>query len=150
MYAVKVNSNGALVWEESFGDGSGSQWGEAICVTSDGNYVIAGQTESTDSGNLDVWILKIEDPFQGIEQAEVTAVFGVFPNPATSEVVIYPELAQGTPVRIYDISSRCVIETESGNDSGSIDISSLPPGMYIMSAITGTSCSSSQFVVLEK
>ena len=65
-WVVKVDIDGNLVWEQSFG-GSGIEESYAIAVTKDNNYVIAGKTFSYDKdvtqnkGDSDVWIIKIDD-----------------------------------------------------------------------------------------
>jgi len=63
-WLVKIDANGVLVWEKSFG---GSEIDEAygITATEDGNYVVVGDTRSTDvdvsqnSGSADLWLIKI-------------------------------------------------------------------------------------------
>ncbi len=63
-WAVKVNVNGDMVWEKSYG---GSQIDEArsIVKTFDGNYLIVGNSRSNDGdisnpkGAADVWLIKI-------------------------------------------------------------------------------------------
>jgi hypothetical protein len=63
-WITKIASNGRLIWEKSFG---GSEIDEArgIAATNDGNFIIVGDTRSSDknvsinNGAADVWILKI-------------------------------------------------------------------------------------------
>ncbi|WP_298340247.1 hypothetical protein [uncultured Algibacter sp.] len=63
-WVVKISETGKLVWEKSFG---GSQLDEAwaITKTSEGNYIIVGDTRSNDldvstnHGNADLWCIKI-------------------------------------------------------------------------------------------
>lgn len=65
-WAVKVDVNGNQVWEKSFG---GSQIDEArsITKTSDGNYLIVGESRSNDTditnskGAADIWLIKISE-----------------------------------------------------------------------------------------
>lgn len=65
-WIVKIDTNGNQVWEKSFG---GSQIDEArsITKTSDGNYLITGETRSNDKdvtsskGAADIWLIKISD-----------------------------------------------------------------------------------------
>lgn len=65
-WAVKINKNGAFVWESSFG-GTGIDQAQDIVATTDGGYVIAGNTFSEDTqvtknnGQSDVWLIKIDD-----------------------------------------------------------------------------------------
>jgi len=63
-WVIKISSDGTLVWEKSFG---GSEIDEARAISSshDGNFIVVGDTRSSDSdiavnnGAADVWILKI-------------------------------------------------------------------------------------------
>lgn len=56
----------------------------------------------------------------------------VFPNPATLDITIQlPEEINNAPIVIYDIHGKIVHqETVSGNNSISVDVSSLPVGFY--------------------
>lgn len=63
-WIVKMNSYGTLEWQKSLG-GSGDDQANSICVASDGGYVIAGSTTSTNGditlnkGYADYWIVKL-------------------------------------------------------------------------------------------
>jgi len=64
-WAVKVNSEGTLVWQKSFG-GSETDVAYAIAATGNGKYVIVGDTRSNDKditdakGNADLWAIQID------------------------------------------------------------------------------------------
>lgn len=63
-WVLKITSEGSLLWERSFG-GSEIDEGRAITSTNDGNFIIVGDTRSTDKdvsnnhGAADVWIIKM-------------------------------------------------------------------------------------------
>ncbi|MEO1010350.1 MAG: hypothetical protein AAFX53_03535 [Bacteroidota bacterium] len=65
-WVVKVNAQGQLLWERSYG-GTGIEIAQDIAKTADGNYVVAGHTFSTDTditqnhGESDIWLIKISD-----------------------------------------------------------------------------------------
>ena len=65
-WVVKVDKNGTMVWESSFG-GTGIDQAQDILATTDGGYVIVGSTFSSDTqvtknnGQSDVWLIKIDD-----------------------------------------------------------------------------------------
>jgi hypothetical protein len=73
IWAVKLNANGTKQWSRCYG---GSNWEDlSTCIqTSDGGYMIAGQTDSYDgdvsgqhnSATSDVWLVKIDS--QGVIQ----------------------------------------------------------------------------------
>ena len=63
-WIIKISESGDLVWEKSFG-GSQIDEARAIIKTDDGNYIIAGDTRSSDNdisqnkGAADLWLIKI-------------------------------------------------------------------------------------------
>ena len=71
IWAVKVNLNGDLIWQKNFG-GSSIEIGYGIDKTLDGNYILAGDTRSSDAdiqnfrGNTDYWLIKFDDSGQMI------------------------------------------------------------------------------------
>ncbi|MFT4943102.1 MAG: hypothetical protein ACI8RH_000840 [Flavobacteriales bacterium] len=62
-WVVRVTANGDKVWTKSFG-GSEIDQGYGITNTPDGNYIMVGDTRSTDgdvtslNGNADAWVVK--------------------------------------------------------------------------------------------
>jgi len=65
-WVIKLNTQGELVWENSFG-GSEIDQSRAIVKTDDNAYIIAGNSFSTDGdisqsyGGSDFWLIKIND-----------------------------------------------------------------------------------------
>jgi len=63
-WAIKLDDYGNIQWEKSFG-GSKDDMATAVVQTSDGGYIIVGETASTDgdvtelNGNIDFWVLKL-------------------------------------------------------------------------------------------
>ncbi|HRG83210.1 MAG TPA: hypothetical protein PLO99_11910, partial [Chitinophagaceae bacterium] len=65
LWVVKLNRCGSIEWEKSFG-GSNYESGRDIVQTSDGGYLVVGETNSTDGGVIsgyggtkDIWVLKL-------------------------------------------------------------------------------------------
>ena len=65
-WAVRIDSSGGLVWEQSYG-GSEIDIAYAATKTPDGGYILIGDSRSDDldvtdpKGNADVWLVKIDD-----------------------------------------------------------------------------------------
>ncbi|MCX2682066.1 T9SS type A sorting domain-containing protein [Galbibacter sp. EGI 63066] len=66
VWVVKLNSNGTIAWEQTYG-GSGADYVHSISPTGDGGYILAGFTSSNNGditsgnqGSLDVWVVKLE------------------------------------------------------------------------------------------
>ena len=64
VWLIKYNGQGEIDWEKCYG-GSGTDIGHDLEFTSDGGYVIAGETSSNDgditgnNGSSDLWLLKL-------------------------------------------------------------------------------------------
>ncbi|MCK4415998.1 MAG: hypothetical protein KAU84_02490, partial [Thermoplasmatales archaeon] len=59
---IKTDKNGILEWAQTFGD-EGYDELQSVCVTSDGDYIVAGDLDSTETsgaGLVDAWLIKIK------------------------------------------------------------------------------------------
>jgi hypothetical protein len=57
--AFKLNAVGSIVWQKTYG-GSDDEDTNGIVATSDGGYLVAGETLSFGTGSEDLWILKMD------------------------------------------------------------------------------------------
>ncbi len=57
IFLVKTATNGDLVWSKTYG-GVGMDFANYVQQTSDGGYIITGQTNSTGAGATDVFLIK--------------------------------------------------------------------------------------------
>ena len=64
-WLIKINEGGELIWEKTYG-GSGFDSANSVKQTSDGGYLIAGNSRSSDqdlienSGENDMWVIKTD------------------------------------------------------------------------------------------
>ena len=56
---LKLENDGRVSWQKTFG-GSGFDRAHSIRQISGGGYIVAGITQSFDSGNDDIWVLKLD------------------------------------------------------------------------------------------
>ncbi len=65
VWITKLDALGALTWQMALG-GSAADLGRSIAATSDGGYIITGQTSSNDGdvtgahGQIDIWVVKLD------------------------------------------------------------------------------------------
>jgi hypothetical protein len=57
-WVLKINYDGALVWQKTYG-GTGYDVAESIQQTNDGGYIVIGETSSAGAGGDDFWVLKL-------------------------------------------------------------------------------------------
>lgn len=60
VYVLKVDQKGNLLWSVNYG-GSGDEHGNAVIKSSDGSYVIAGDTTTFTNGGSDYYLLKVKE-----------------------------------------------------------------------------------------
>ena len=58
IWVLKLNTDGSIAWQSTYG-GSSVDEATTIQQTSDGGYIVAGDTMSFGAGNLDLWVLKL-------------------------------------------------------------------------------------------
>ncbi len=59
VYLVKTDVGGQVTWSRTYG-GAGRDYGYAVCETSDGNFVFTGFTKSFGTGDMDVYLVKVD------------------------------------------------------------------------------------------
>ncbi len=59
VWVLKLDANGHVQWQKTYGGGN-YEGGWAIQQTSDGGYIVLGQTATFGIGALDVWVLKLD------------------------------------------------------------------------------------------
>lgn len=59
IYLIKTNDQGKLQWEQTLG-GKKYESGVQVLETKDGGYLLAGQTNSTETGDFDIYLAKVD------------------------------------------------------------------------------------------
>lgn len=140
-WVVKLTEEGSLQWQKTLG-GIGGDWANSIHQTSDGGYIVAGYTTSNDGdvsgfhGIQDYWVVKLSPESVGVGQTPSTmGQLEMFPSPAAGSIFIKTD-SEGLAlsVLITDLLGR-ELSRQRVLSGGSIDISALPKGLYLLTAI---------------
>jgi len=59
-WLIKLDSQGSIIWDRTFG-GSDNDSAWSLIQTSDGGYALAGSTSSKGAGEFDAWVIKIDE-----------------------------------------------------------------------------------------
>jgi hypothetical protein len=81
---VKINSNLETEWEKYYEAGTGQDLGRSIRKSSDGGYMIAGQTTSKGMGGFDAYVIKLKSDYT----PEWDATYGTFLNQDAVDIVV--------------------------------------------------------------
>ena len=60
IFAIKIDSQGKIMWERTFG-GNDDDFADPLIQTTDGGYIIGGHTYSKGAGNADAWLIKLDN-----------------------------------------------------------------------------------------
>ncbi|MBK8586568.1 MAG: T9SS type A sorting domain-containing protein [Bacteroidetes bacterium] len=59
MYLIKLNASGDTMWTRTYG-GNGYEWGSYVAQTTDGGYILTGQTPAFGAGGFDAYLVKTD------------------------------------------------------------------------------------------
>ena len=68
--------------------------------------------------------------FTGINSIENNFQFSIYPNPASSELIVSSPLFIGSVISITDVLGREILQTTNTQTSNKINISNIPSGIY--------------------
>lgn len=155
-WIVKLDGSGALVWEQSYG-GSNADVAWPMQSTSDGGYLVAGWSSSTNGdvsgnhGDKDFWVVKLAPDVTGIGEHAGLGNLSLFPNPTTGWVTLQLDKPHShSDIRITDLSGRLVktIPVDNMcNPSFQMDVAN---GVYFVQVQAGNGKSGMAKVVVYK
>ena len=143
-WVVKINEEGELVWQQTYGGSLGDEC-FAIANTADNGYVLTGYTWSNDgdatgtilNGSNELWVLKLSPEPSTPTNTPLTTQITLYPNPAHNAITLQaPSAGTTLNVTIYDLLGRTLLREEIPN-GGQLNIAALQKGVYFVSAEDG-------------
>jgi hypothetical protein len=140
-WVVKLHGNGILLWQKCLG-GSGHDEAYSILQTSNGGYIVAGYSESTDGdvtghhGFRDSWVVKLGSSTGTEDPGDMVAGLTIYPNPAGREVrlAIQGRAFKMQCASVTDMLGRTVLNFGPNPLNQKLDVSTLPNGLYTVTA----------------
>lgn len=151
-WIVKINSVGIIEWQNNIG-GDGGDVPRSIIQSSDGSYLIAGNSVSNISGDKtensrgeqDYWIIKHAGTL-GLEENSFTNTITLYPNPAKNTLQLNTQDKTIDQVNIYTMAGSKVLQLDVGTVSPTVDVSNLASGVYYVQLYSGKNVALKKFV----
>lgn len=138
-WVLKINSSGVLQWETSLG-GSQDDYGNCVQQTSDGGYIITGDSPSIDgqvTGNHgldDMWTVKLSNS-TGISNHDGSSDIQVYPCPAQNELYVKSDLKIFN-ISVFELNDQQIkVPIHQVGTLFVLDVSSIPSGIYFLYCI---------------
>lgn len=135
VFIVKANVNGDTLWTKIF-SGTDHEDAKSIQQTSDGGFIIAGNTASpelTGLNSYDIYLIKIMDSTVIASSEELNDVNNhhFYPNPANDVFIINSETElRNAVMTIYDVNGKIVKKLKVTGNKISVSRETLINGFY--------------------
>jgi hypothetical protein len=147
-WVIKLGTSGTIQWQKTIG-GSDYDYLRSIQQTTDGGYVLGGNSYSGISGDKteysqgldDYWVLKLEGSGVGIITPLTTntmSAMSIFPNPANATATIDAQLTMAGEVTVHvnDIQGKLIsstdVVTQSTHFNHTLSLHGMANGIYLV------------------
>lgn len=136
---VKGFRNGSEVASTTFDGYSATFTPMTIVLNSNFNnidevrfYITSGGYVGNQSAtNHSINSIKVSTPVLGIDDFDLSSKFGIYPNPATNQVIIDVKELDNANLEISDVNGRKLLTQKLNKTSNTVKIDHLTSGMYL-------------------
>ncbi len=150
-WILKLDVDGDMEWEKSFG-GSFFDWANTIQATTDGGFIVVGNSASDDGdvggnyGKADCWVFKLAPLSVAVNELEWSPFFKITPNPAKESFNI--QLDDYNQTYHLTIFNAVGIPLFEKNDAiGVLTIDELTKGIYYVSITSETKMYTQKLII---
>ena len=132
----RFNADGVLQWKSYLG-GSNFEWPRGLVVNGEDDLIFLANTLSADfdveenNGDQDMWVVRLAENTSATDPLTAAGSLDFYPNPA-SDVLHISNVEDIHRLELYDLYGRLIKAITVESNLINIDISSLPPGSYII------------------
>ncbi len=155
-WMAKLDAAGATVWEKSMG-GTNSDIAWPMQPTSDGGYVVAGWSGSTNGdvsgnhGDRDIWVVKLASDVTEIGEQDGLGGLRLFPNPTPGRLTLQLDKPYGQfDIRVTDVTGRLVNTVPVGSGQTSTFDLGVGNGVYFVQVNASPGSTGAVRVVVDK
>jgi hypothetical protein len=134
LFKIDANNNGQMLWQENYGNGTWTEFKDAI-IDNDGNLVLVGVTQdSTIPGYLggnDAWVIKLSDP--SVVDAKDLPI-KPFKIEKLTDNSYQITTAKPTTLTLTDAIGKELKQYNTNNGQATIDLSNYAQGVYFIAA----------------
>jgi hypothetical protein len=130
-----LDAQGNQIWTKTMG-GSGIDDARAVVQNSDGSYLVAGHTNSSDGdvslnkGMSDFWVVKLS-AVVSIDEIENTPSISIYPNP-TNGIFTISSTEQINEVEVFNVLGKAVYSKKVTSKNIMVDLTPFPKGLYLV------------------
>ncbi|MDO8971821.1 MAG: T9SS type A sorting domain-containing protein, partial [Saprospiraceae bacterium] len=145
-WILKLNPSGDMQWNKILGGGNRDVC-RSLQQTTDGGFILAGQTYSNDGdvsgfhGLTDIWVVKLSPETTSSTLSPLAHnPLELYPNPTSQSITVQIPGDLGETrlsIRITDLLGREILQ-RACNSGESLDLAQLPNGMFLLSATSAS------------
>jgi hypothetical protein len=148
MWLLKIDNAGDTLWTKTIGNDKLNR-ARSIAQTSDGGYILAGDTYIYEQGEYNYYLVKI-DPEQGVginEKIQTKHSAYCYPNPTSGIFTIQGKDIQS--IEITNVNGQIIRQLSINNEQSSveIDLSKYGKGVYFITIQTDNQIFTNKIIV---
>ena len=140
-WLTKINESGSLQWQTTLG-GSNDDEAYSFLQTSDGGYIVSGQSLSIDGdisnshGSMDNWVVKLSSNLS-VEtySSNINNCTFIYPNPAFTHLTVESK-EPITQSIISDCNGRVIKTDNQNSNTATLNIENLETGIYFLRIVS--------------